>query len=122
MHSTEASTRTPVLAAAAVEKMSFVENEMLAGTGMELHRATVSDVFWLADSYKVCVPACKALISSQVSHHKQYPPGTTHIYSYFESRGGKFAETCFFGLQYLLKRWMTGPVVRTENIQVQLAI
>jgi hypothetical protein len=34
----------------------------------------------LADNYKV-------------SHHLQYPPNTTHIHSYFESRGGKFEKT-----------------------------
>ena len=39
----------------------------------------------------------------QVSHHKQYPSGTTIVFSYFESRGGKFPEVCFFGLQYLIK-------------------
>ena len=41
--------------------------------------------------------------SLQVSHHKQYPSGTTTVFSYFECRGGKFPEVCFFGLQYLLK-------------------
>ena len=41
--------------------------------------------------------------SCQASHHKQYPPGTTTVYSYFESRGGRFQETVFFGLQYLIK-------------------
>ena len=39
----------------------------------------------------------------QVTHHLQYPPGTELVYSYFESRGGKFSETVFFGLQYILK-------------------
>lgn len=39
----------------------------------------------------------------QVTHHMQYPPGTETVYSYFESRGGKFTETVFFGLQYILK-------------------
>ena len=53
----------------------------------------------------------------QVSHHYQYPPGTTTVYSYFESRGGKFPATCFFGLQYILKRWLVGPVVTKDKIQ-----
>ena len=39
----------------------------------------------------------------QVTHHLQYPPGTQTVYSYFESRGGKFPETVFFGLQYIIK-------------------
>ena len=47
----------------------------------------------------------------------QYPPNTTHVYSYFESRGGKFPSTCFFGLQYILKKWMVGKVITKEKIQ-----
>lgn len=35
----------------------------------------------------------------KVSHHLQYPPNTTYVYSYFESRGGKYDEVLFFGLQ-----------------------
>ncbi|MFH4982297.1 hypothetical protein AB6A40_009006 [Gnathostoma spinigerum] len=64
----------------------------------------VENVLFLADSYKV-------------THHSQYPQGTTHIYSYFESRGGKFPEVCFFGLQYILKRWLVGPVVTKEMVK-----
>lgn len=37
--------------------------------------------------------------SYKASMFKQYPPGTTHVYSYIESRGGKYDETVFFGLQ-----------------------
>ncbi|KAK0398580.1 hypothetical protein QR680_002655 [Steinernema hermaphroditum] len=63
----------------------------------------VNNVLFLADSYKL-------------THHKQYPPGTTAVYSYFESRGGQFDAVCFFGLQYVIKRWLTGPVVNHEMI------
>ncbi|XP_055958451.1 nicotinamide phosphoribosyltransferase isoform X1 [Patella vulgata] len=55
--------------------------------------------------------------SYKVTHHFQYPPNTTKVYSYFESRGGKFPKVCFFGLQYILKRWLDGPVVTKEKIQ-----
>ncbi|XP_036357641.1 nicotinamide phosphoribosyltransferase-like [Octopus sinensis] len=55
--------------------------------------------------------------SYKVTHHKQYPENTTFVYSYFESRGGKFPKTVFFGLQYLIKRWLVGPVVTKEKIQ-----
>ena len=48
------------------------------------------NTLFLADGYKI-------------SHHLQYPPGTTTIFSYFESRGGKWDKTVFFGLQYILK-------------------
>uniref|UniRef100_A0A5S6QAT8 Nicotinamide phosphoribosyltransferase n=1 Tax=Trichuris muris TaxID=70415 RepID=A0A5S6QAT8_TRIMR len=58
----------------------------------------VENVLYLADSYKV-------------THYNQYPPSTTNVYSYFECRGGKFEQVCFFGLQYVLKRWMVGQVV-----------
>lgn len=54
--------------------------------------------------------------SYKISHHFQYPPDTTKVYSYFESRGGKWTETLFFGLQYFIKKWLTGPVVTPEKI------
>ena len=57
------------------------------------------NVILLTDSYKL-------------THYKQYPPGATHVYSYFESRGGEWDEVCFFGLQYFIKRYLTGPVSR----------
>ena len=44
----------------------------------------------------------------QTSHWRQYPPNTTTVYSYFESRGGKFDEVTIFGLQYIIKRYLTG--------------
>lgn len=53
----------------------------------------------------------------KISHYLQYPPGTTEVYSYFESRGGKFSETIFFGLQYILKKYLVGPVVTERKIQ-----
>ena len=40
--------------------------------------------------------------SYKLTHAQQYPPGTSKIYSYFESRGGWFKDTVFFGLQPLL--------------------
>lgn len=48
--------------------------------------------------------------SYKSSHYLQYPPGTQGMFSYFESRGGKFDKTLFFGLQYLLKEFLTKPV------------
>ena len=58
----------------------------------------------------------RAPCTPQVSHYKQYPPGTEYVYSYFESRGGKFDEICFFGLQYFIKRYLAGPVVTADKI------
>jgi nicotinamide phosphoribosyltransferase len=48
--------------------------------------------------------------SYKVAHWAVYPEGTTEVYSYLESRGGLFAETVFFGLQYFLKKYLTIPV------------
>lgn len=61
------------------------------------------NILLLTDSYKV-------------SHYKQYPPKTEIVFSYFESRGGKYSETCFFGLQYFLKKYLEGSVVTQEKI------
>lgn len=55
--------------------------------------------------------------SYKVSHYRQYPPGTEYVYSYFESRGGKFDEVVFFGLQYFIKRYLCGVVVTEEKIE-----
>jgi len=52
--------------------------------------------------------------SYKVSHHKQYPEGTTGIYSYMESRGGTFPETVFFGLQYYLKEYLSRKITMAD--------
>ena len=55
--------------------------------------------------------------SYKISHHLQYPPDTTSIFSYFESRGGKWDRTLFFGLQIILKKYLTGVVVTQKMIE-----
>jgi nicotinamide phosphoribosyltransferase len=54
--------------------------------------------------------------SYKVTHHRQYPPQTESVFSYFESRGGEFSSTVFFGLQYYLKKYLAGRVVQPEQI------
>src|SRR5258708_768497 len=54
--------------------------------------------------------------SYKVSHWKQYPSKTEYVYSYFESRGSKYPQTLFFGLQYYLKKYLVGQVVTQEKI------
>ncbi len=54
--------------------------------------------------------------SYKFTHWRQYPPGTERVYSYIESRGGMFAETVFFGLQYYLKRYLQGEVFTAEDM------
>jgi nicotinamide phosphoribosyltransferase len=57
---------------------------------------------------------CMMTDSYKVSHYKQYPPNTTNVYSYFESRGGEFPSTTFFGLQYYLKKYLTTKVTQAD--------
>ncbi len=48
--------------------------------------------------------------SYKESHHLQFPPGTEAIQAYVESRGGRFSQTLFFGLQMFLREYMTRPI------------
>jgi len=52
--------------------------------------------------------------SYKVSMFKQYPPGTTGVYSYIESRGGRYDETVFFGLQAFIKEYLCKPITRDD--------
>ena len=63
-------------------------------------RLNENNLILMTDSYKL-------------SHYKQYPPDTTGVYSYFESRtGAAFTETVFFGLQSIIKRYLIKGVTR----------
>ncbi|MGB7416637.1 MAG: nicotinate phosphoribosyltransferase [Thermosynechococcaceae cyanobacterium] len=48
--------------------------------------------------------------SYKASHWLQYPPGTEGMFSYVESRGGRYPATVFFGLQYILKTYLSQPL------------
>lgn len=48
--------------------------------------------------------------SYKASHWLQYPPGTTNVFNYLESRGGAYDRTVFFGLQYLLKEYLSRSI------------
>ena len=54
--------------------------------------------------------------SYKLTHYPMYPDNTERVYSYMESRGGEFPSTVFFGLQYLLKEYLSGQVVTKEKI------
>uniref|UniRef100_A0A8C2DYG0 Nicotinamide phosphoribosyltransferase n=1 Tax=Cyprinus carpio TaxID=7962 RepID=A0A8C2DYG0_CYPCA len=66
-------------------------------------------------------------INTGVTHYKQYPPNTSKVYSYFECRekkteptklrNVKYDKTVFYGLQYILHRYLKGQVVTREKIQ-----
>uniref|UniRef100_A0A8B9ZV61 Nicotinamide phosphoribosyltransferase n=1 Tax=Anas zonorhyncha TaxID=75864 RepID=A0A8B9ZV61_9AVES len=63
----------------------------------------------------------------EVTHYKQYPPNTSKVYSYFECREKKtensklrkvkYEETVFYGLQYILNKYLKGKVVTKEKIK-----
>ena len=65
--------------------------------------STIANFILLTDSYKL-------------THFKQYPKNTVKVYSYLESRGGKFPKTMFFGLQYFLNK-LQGAVVTMEDVE-----
>jgi nicotinamide phosphoribosyltransferase len=52
--------------------------------------------------------------SYKVSMFKQYPAGTTGVYSYIESRGGRYDETVFFGLQAFIKEYLLEPITQAD--------
>jgi nicotinamide phosphoribosyltransferase len=52
--------------------------------------------------------------SYKASHFLQYPPGTTRLLGYFESRGGLYGETVFFGLQVLLEEYLSKRVTEAD--------
>jgi len=51
--------------------------------------------------------------SYKVSMWKQYPAGTEYVYSYIESRGGKYDRTEFLGIQALAKE-LAKPITQAD--------
>ena len=52
--------------------------------------------------------------SYKVSMFKQYPAGTTGVYSYIESRGGQYDSTVMFGLQAFIKEYLLDPITQAD--------
>ena len=50
------------------------------------------------------------------SHPKFYGVEMTKMISYMESRGGKFSETLFYGLQIFLKTYLEGIAITKEEV------
>lgn len=82
------------------EQIEFLKKKFKESAGAK----DESNIILLTDSYKV-------------SHHVQYPKNTTKVYSYFESRGGKHKNIVFYGLQYILKKYLSGVVVTRAKIE-----
>ena len=60
---------------------------------------------------------CLLTDSYKVTHHYFYPIYTEKIYSYLESRvGAEFNKTIFYGLQYIIKKYLEGQIVTQEKI------
>ncbi len=53
--------------------------------------------------------------SYKLSHYLQYPPGTTNVSSYVESRGGQFGETVFIGPQGWIKKNLLSPITKHDR-------
>jgi nicotinamide phosphoribosyltransferase len=60
--------------------------------------------------------------SYKYSQWVQYPEGTEYVYSYIESRGGKYDQLVYFGLQAFLREYMTTPVTRPMVEQAKAII
>ena len=58
--------------------------------------------------------------SYKTSHFAQYPAGTQYISSYIESRGGRYPETLFFGLQAFIKAYLTTPISQADIDEAEL--
>ncbi|KAF0029670.1 hypothetical protein F2P81_018775 [Scophthalmus maximus] len=79
----------------------------------------------LPENYLLCLDFLN--FKREVTHYKQYPPNTSKVYSYFEcretrtdptkSRKVKYDKTVFYGLQYVLHKYLKGKVVTPEKIQ-----
>lgn len=52
--------------------------------------------------------------SYKAGHSRAYPSDMTHLYSYVESRGGRFPATVFFGLQYYLDKYLTWGITEED--------
>ena len=52
--------------------------------------------------------------SYKASMFVQYPENTETVFSYIESRGGKYNELVFFGLQAFIKEYLTDPITMAD--------
>ncbi len=57
--------------------------------------------------------------SYKASHWLQYPPGTDATFFYVESRGGRYDRTLFYGLQAILKGYLSRPISHADVDQAR---
>lgn len=60
--------------------------------------------------------------SYKFSQWPQYPKGTEYVYSYIESRGGKYDKLVFLGLQAFIRKYLSKPVTRKMVDQAEAII
>ena len=60
--------------------------------------------------------------SYKYSQWPQYPAGTEYVYSYIESRGGRYDKLVFLGLQAFLREYMSVPVTMKMIDQAEAII
>jgi nicotinamide phosphoribosyltransferase len=52
--------------------------------------------------------------SYKISHYLQDPANAGNKHYYLEARGGPYKETVLFGLQYILQKYLSKPVLKEE--------
>jgi nicotinamide phosphoribosyltransferase len=60
---------------------------------------------------------CLMADSYKLGHSTLYPSDLQALYAYFESRGGKYDKTVFFGLQYYLLEYLQGQVFDEGDVE-----
>lgn len=60
--------------------------------------------------------------SYKYSQWVQYPPKTTGVYSYIESRGGPWEKTLFIGLQPFLIEYLSRPITKADIDEAEAII
>lgn len=79
-------------------------------TSMESIQKYLNKIITKPDNLVLCSDAYK------YSHPKFYGAEMTKMISYMESRGGKFSETLFYGLQSELKTHLEGIAITKEEV------
>jgi nicotinamide phosphoribosyltransferase len=79
-------------------------------TSIEEMQKYLTKIITKPDNLVLCSDAYK------YSHPKFYGTTMTKMISYMESRGGKFSETLFYGLQIILKQYLEGVAITKEEV------
>ena len=89
----------------------------LASFQIGVDLSLVADQLEIESDFHARIVAAQDRAVTRLHTGARYPPGTTGVYSYMESRGGLWPTSVFFGLQYLLREYVVGPVVTRSGIE-----